>query len=230
MIRSRLRRPTSKSMTATLWPRRARPQAIEALLVVLPTPPLPEVTTMISVKFGSSGTGCARASVGGGSDGRAWNGDCRLPRRRRGTATGCPFSGSLCALRRNVELAVLQPDLHRLAAQRRRQVFHHLVMPGDGDQLGMELIAEDPCLLVALGAGQCAAPQRPVDMHRAIGDDLGAGADPGQYGQVAVVGVDLLARTHQRRVDHPRTACRRGGCGGGCGAGGGLRCGWSRRG
>src|SRR3954464_14234629 len=47
MIRSRLRRPTSKSMTAVLWPRTARPLAKLALVVVLPTPPLPEVTTMI---------------------------------------------------------------------------------------------------------------------------------------------------------------------------------------
>ncbi|MNV44313.1 hypothetical protein D3C71_1360670 [compost metagenome] len=50
MIRSRLRRPTSKSMTATFLPRRASPHAMLALDVVLPTPPLPEVTTMISAK------------------------------------------------------------------------------------------------------------------------------------------------------------------------------------
>ena len=31
-------------------PRRARPTAIDALVVVLPTPPFPDVTTMISVK------------------------------------------------------------------------------------------------------------------------------------------------------------------------------------
>src|SRR6516225_5934566 len=47
MIRSRLRRPTSKSMTAVLWPRSARPDEKLALVVVLPTPPLPEVTTTI---------------------------------------------------------------------------------------------------------------------------------------------------------------------------------------
>src|SRR6267154_1007191 len=49
MMRSRLRRPMSKSMTATFLPRRARPHEILAEVVVLPTPPLPEVTTMISV-------------------------------------------------------------------------------------------------------------------------------------------------------------------------------------
>src|SRR5690554_1970483 len=50
MIRSRLRRPTSKSITTVLWPRLARPVLIEALVVVLPTPPFPEVTTMILAK------------------------------------------------------------------------------------------------------------------------------------------------------------------------------------
>src|SRR5512139_1845846 len=49
MMRSRLRRPTSKSITAVLKPRSARPLAIEALVVVLPTPPLPEVTVMMVV-------------------------------------------------------------------------------------------------------------------------------------------------------------------------------------
>jgi hypothetical protein len=35
-------------MTATFLPRRAKPHAMLALVVVLPTPPLPDVTTMIS--------------------------------------------------------------------------------------------------------------------------------------------------------------------------------------
>src|SRR6478735_4157392 len=49
MIRSRLRRPMSKSMTAVFLPRMARPLAKLALVVVLPTPPLPEVTTTTRV-------------------------------------------------------------------------------------------------------------------------------------------------------------------------------------
>src|SRR5690606_2259298 len=56
MMRSRLRKPTSKSITAVLWPRRARPAAKLALVVVLPTPPLPEVTTTILAM-------CSRISV-----------------------------------------------------------------------------------------------------------------------------------------------------------------------
>src|SRR5690606_19575019 len=54
MIRSRLRRPTSKSMITVLWPCMARPVPIAALVVVLPTPPLPEVTTIISANVVSS--------------------------------------------------------------------------------------------------------------------------------------------------------------------------------
>ena len=49
MMRSRLRRPTSKSMTTVLCPRRAKPVEKLALVVVLPTPPLPDVTTTILV-------------------------------------------------------------------------------------------------------------------------------------------------------------------------------------
>jgi hypothetical protein len=36
-------------MTTVLWPRNAKPEAKLALVVVLPTPPLPEVTTTIFV-------------------------------------------------------------------------------------------------------------------------------------------------------------------------------------
>src|SRR6516162_5517928 len=45
MTRSRLRKPTSKSTTATLWFSLANAAPIAAVDVVLPTPPLPEVTT-----------------------------------------------------------------------------------------------------------------------------------------------------------------------------------------
>src|SRR6516164_6728257 len=46
MIRSRLRNPTSKSMTTVRCPRNANPAAKAAAEVVLPTPPLPEVSTI----------------------------------------------------------------------------------------------------------------------------------------------------------------------------------------
>src|SRR3954447_5734853 len=45
ITRSRLRRPTSKSTTTTLSPRCASAAPSAAVVVVLPTPPLPDVTT-----------------------------------------------------------------------------------------------------------------------------------------------------------------------------------------
>src|SRR5690554_4551686 len=46
MTTSRLRRPTSVSMTQTFSPRRASAAPTLAVVVVLPTPPVPDVTTM----------------------------------------------------------------------------------------------------------------------------------------------------------------------------------------
>ena len=47
MMRSRLRNPTSKSIAMVFLPSSAIPVAMLALVVVLPTPPLPDVTTTI---------------------------------------------------------------------------------------------------------------------------------------------------------------------------------------
>jgi hypothetical protein len=81
--------------------------------------------------------------------------------------------------RRDLELSLFQPDLHGLAAQFRRDIVQHLVVPGHGDQFGVELAAEDARLFVALRAGQGAAAQGAVDVDGAVGDDFGAGADGG---------------------------------------------------
>jgi hypothetical protein len=47
---SRLRKPISKSITTVLCPNKARPEEIAAEEVVLPTPPLPDVITIILAK------------------------------------------------------------------------------------------------------------------------------------------------------------------------------------
>src|SRR5262245_38962570 len=46
MTTSRFRSPISASMATTLWPRAARAALKFAVVVVLPTPPLPEVIVM----------------------------------------------------------------------------------------------------------------------------------------------------------------------------------------
>jgi hypothetical protein len=136
-----------------------------ALLVVLPTPPLPEVTTMISAKLAFSGFLPS------------------FPRRRESSSCFVkPGKPGLCleqsVQRRELELSLFQPDLHGLAAQFRRDVFQHLVVPGHRDQLRMELAAEDAGFFVALRAGECAAAQGTVDVDGAVGDRFRAGTRP----------------------------------------------------
>src|SRR5207342_570027 len=204
MIRSRLRRPTSKSMTATLWPRRARPQATLALDVVFPTPPLPEVTTMISAKFSLPSPVRRR-----GAPFFFWRAFlkpglvarvlvvalCTTKTRRAGPAMHESVK------RGDLQVLALQPDLHGLAAQFLRDVFQDLVAARDRDEFGVELATEDARLLPALRASQGAAAQGTIDVDGAVGHHLGAGADGGQYAQVAVGGIDLLAGAHGRRLD-----------------------------
>lgn len=50
MMISRLRKPISKSITTVLCPRSARPEEIAAEEVVFPTPPFPDVITIILAK------------------------------------------------------------------------------------------------------------------------------------------------------------------------------------
>src|SRR5262245_47211288 len=96
MTRSRLRRPTSKSMATVLNPCWARPVARLALVVVFPTPPLPEVMTTTLDTMGLLWS-CAFHST--------WF--------RRTHKFFAPL-----LQRRRFALAVLHPDLRRLAAQR----------------------------------------------------------------------------------------------------------------
>ena len=68
----------------------------------------------------------------------------------------------------------------------RVDVFRGLVKAVDREQLGLDLLAKDPRGGVAVDAGHRAAAQRAVDVDRAAGDDLRAGADRAEHGDVAV--------------------------------------------
>src|SRR5690625_1722203 len=174
MIRSRLRRPTSKSMTATFLPACARPVAREALVVVLPTPPLPEVTTMISAKVNlRMSCGCP-----------VW--------------TSCldELVGRACLQRLDEQFFTIEPTLHGLAGKLARNFFEYAVVAGDGNQFGPEIGAVDARVGVALGANQRAAAQGAVDVDGAVGDHFRAVGDRGGDDQVAVARVDLLSGAH----------------------------------
>src|SRR6476659_8161227 len=104
MIMSRLRRPTSKSTTTVLCPRIARPALIAAEEVVLPTPPLPEVTTMTLL-------------------------------------TNASFPSGLLE-RGDAQLLALEIDLHEVARNVRAQRLAGAVKPGNGQQFGVQRMAE----------------------------------------------------------------------------------------
>src|SRR6267142_2406631 len=189
MMRSRLRNPTSKSSTAVLWPRNARPAAKLALLVVLPTPPLPDVTTMILA------IGCAS-----------------FPKLPSETAIG--IAGPvLPAARIRSELQflkhqffALQAYLCRLAAQfsRHRRVAR-AVQAGNRNQLRLHARGEDPRFGIAQCTGDRASPQRRIDVNVAVRNHFVTEAHHRHHYQIASLGVNALARA-QRLVDKHRQA------------------------
>src|SRR5438876_5160607 len=176
ITRSRLRKPTSKSITTVLWPRMASPAAIAAEVVVLPTPPLPEVTTMTCPGF-------LLAML------------AKRPSSSSPTDTG---AGSAQA-RQNAQLIVDERDLRRLLVIFRRDRFADEIAPGDADQLGLEAMREDARVDIARGAGDGAAAQGPIDVDMAVGYHLGAGAHWRQHDEIAATRVDLRARAHRLR-------------------------------
>src|ERR1700712_2473466 len=114
ITRSRLRRPTSKSTTQTFSPCCARAAPSAAVEVVLPTPPLPDVTTRTLAIF---------------------NLLCR----------GSTERGDLHGI-------ALQPNLRGPAAQTDIDVLGGLIETVDREQLGLDLVAEDAGVLVAVDA------------------------------------------------------------------------------
>src|SRR5262245_52881893 len=149
MTRSRLRRPTSKSIATVLWPSQAMPAAMFALVVVLPTPPLPEVTTM------TFDTCASLAPIRG----QSVNG-CQIlcaffPR----SSPGC-----LRSQRRDPARAAVQVDLRRPPPPLGGDVLGRQVRAGDGDQLGLQPLAEDARARQTLHAGHGAAAQRRIDV------------------------------------------------------------------
>src|SRR6266568_5608192 len=146
ITRSRLRKPTSKSTTTTFSPRCASAAPSAAVVVVLPTPPLPDVTT--------STLAISKISF--------WS-----------------------VQRSNSHGVALEPGLGRLAAQGRVDIVGGLVKAIDCKQFGLDLLTIDACARVTVHARHGAAAQRAVDMNGAAGDDLGAGADRAEDGDVA---------------------------------------------
>src|SRR4051795_11636603 len=157
ITRSRLRKPTSKSTTTTFSPRCASAAPSAAVVVVLPTPPLPDVTT--------STLAISQISF--------WS-----------------------VQRSNSHGVALEPGLSRPAAQGRVDIVGGLVKAIDCKQFGLDLLTIDACARVAVHARHGTAAQRAVDVNGAAGNDLGAGADRTQNGDVAFGKDHGLAGAH----------------------------------
>src|SRR5262245_52086054 len=180
MMRSRLRRPMSKSMTATFLPRRASPQARLPDVVVLPTPPFPDVTTMISVSF------CATAGAAAGGVA-----SCRMADIADDLLALCGTDTS------EVKIVAFEACLHRRSCELGGNCFEHPEHAGYRDELGVELLAKDACRLLAARAGQRATAQRAVDVNTTVGHDFGARADDVRDNEIAIAGIDTLPRAHR---------------------------------
>src|SRR5690606_9056672 len=173
MIMSRLRRPTSKSMTTVFLPAMARPAPSAAVDVVLPTPPLPDVITIVFA------TRLLRSR---------WS-RCRPPLSFE--------SGSLQGLHH--EGIVPEIGLHPLLQVRAANVVARLVEAGDRDQLGLQAGAEDARRRVAVHAGERPPAQTAIDMDIADGDQLRAGSHRRDHHQIARIGEDPLPGAHRLR-------------------------------
>src|ERR1700722_1973047 len=165
--RSRFRRPTSKSTTTTFSPICASAAPSAAVEVVLPTPPLPDVTTRTLAILISL------------AELIEW----------------CDFHD-----------VAFQPCLSRTIAQGDVYFFSRLVVAVDGEQLGFDLLAENPRGRVAAEARHRTAAKRSIDMDGPAGDNLGTGADRAQHGHIALA-KDRLAGAH-RAVQHQRRRLR----------------------
>src|SRR5258706_8278425 len=203
MIRSRLRSPMSKSTTATRLPRCASPHAMLADVVVFPTPPLPEVTTIISANAGISyemfeaaGFGLERAPFSS----RMTVID-NVPRSVSGTDA------------RETQFLARQPGLHGVAGQLGRNRLENAKHAGDRDEFGMKFLAEHPRGELTARAGHRASAQRTVNMEAAVRHDFRAGTDSGRDDEIAIARIDTLPGAHglmlnQRGESRIRGLCR----------------------
>src|SRR5437868_1519389 len=160
----------SKSMTGVFLPRMARPLAKLALVVVLPTPPLPEVTTTTRVMRSTFLT--------------RLNGRGRLERRD---------GQALVAV--GVEP---QRDAHRPAAEVLELVgLEGSIDARNGDQLGVKVIGDDARARIAARTREHPAANGAEGVDRAVGDELRAAAGRRGDDHVATLRVEALARSQR---------------------------------
>src|SRR6476469_4184018 len=99
--------------------------------------------------------------------------------------------------RGNFHGVALQPGLRRSVAERDVDFFCSLVVAIDGEQFGLDPLAVDPRIGIAVDARHRAAAQRAVNVDRSASDDLRAGANRAEHGDIAFHEDDRLTRPHR---------------------------------
>src|SRR5262249_33848193 len=97
----------------------------------------------------------------------------------------------------DAERIVLEIDLDTFLADRRFDIVAGAIEAGNGDQLGLQALAEDAGLRVAIDPGERPAAHPALDMDIAPGDELGARAYRGDDHQVTIIGEDPLAGAYR---------------------------------
>src|SRR5579871_789315 len=160
----------SKSMTAVFLPWFARPVAKLALVVVLPTPPLPEVTTMTLAT--------------------RW-----VPlaqRRKRSNSSEHEAFASFCVERQRDAYSAIA-ELGEIGGLQGPVNTRHC------DQLRVEEGRKNAGVFVSTRTRQRPAAQRNKSIDAAIGDQLGAPAGRRQHDDVAPLGIEALTGAHRLR-------------------------------
>src|ERR1700722_5842307 len=80
--------------------------------------------------------------------------------------------GSSTADAAKVQLVAIQPCLDRLAGEIGRNGLKKTETPGERNELGMELLAENPCADVLARPSHRAPSECAVDVHAAVGHHL----------------------------------------------------------
>ena len=73
------------------------------------------------------------------------------------------------------------------------QILCDFVLPGNGHQLGLKVLTENPRFGIALNPCQCATAQRAVDMDMSVCEQLCPSADGRHDDQIAAACIHLLA-------------------------------------
>src|ERR1700722_18168679 len=106
---------------------------------------------------------------------------------------GWSHGGSSTADAAKVQLVAIQPRLDRLAGEIGRNSLENTEHARDRHELGVELLAENPCADVIARSSHRAPSKCAIDVHAAIGHHLRTGTHHRCDDEVSIARVNALA-------------------------------------